>query len=116
MRLAWLAAALLASACAKMDADMLAAGGSVRVEPHPSGSGVRVSILSVPDAPISLSPADPNREEGQRAIIAALIGDACAAQATVEARISLAPTVVGYRREQVFYRAPCSGTAAGPRS
>jgi hypothetical protein len=105
MRYVMLAAALLLAGCAKSDADWMVAIGTVRIDPHPAEGAIRVSVVTVPDAPISLSSVDPNRDEGRAMLLATLFPEPCAARE--EARIPTASMALGFRREQVVYRVTC---------
>lgn len=104
----------IAAGCAQLDADMMVAQGSVRVEPVHGQPGVsRVSMLVHPNAPLSLSAVDPNREAGRAALLAALFPPTC--QAAEEARMPLAPNAVGLERQQVTYRVTCPTQTAQAR-
>ena len=100
-----MATTLVLAGCAKIDADGMIASGAVRIEPHPVGGAVRVTVTSVPDAPVSLSPVDPNRSEGQARLLATLFPPPCAA--AEETRLSTGPTAAGLRREIIAFRVAC---------
>ena len=104
---AWLAVLAL-GACANLDANAFVREGMVRIDPHPTEAGARrVTIIAPERIVIPTSAADPSTEPGRHTIIQELLGQGCT-DIVEEARLPLAPTAFGLRRDQIVYRVRCT--------